>query len=62
MVDINTTLFHHFFEVSVANAVPAVPADALEDYFTLKVAPFEVAHSLLLIPGLNPDTFNLYIS
>jgi hypothetical protein len=54
VVDIDASLFHHFFKIAVADAVLAIPADALQDYLALKVPPFEVAHSLLLNSRLNP--------
>lgn len=44
MVHLDTALCHHFFEVAVANAVLAIPADTLEDNLTLEMAPFEVVH------------------
>ena len=44
MVDIDATLFHHLFEVSVTDAVLAIPADTLEDNLTLEMSPFEVVH------------------
>ena len=48
VVHLYTALCHNLFEVTVANAVLAIPADTLEDNLTLKVAPFEVIHGSVL--------------
>lgn len=56
VVDIDTALFHHLFEIAIADGVPAILTNALENYLALEVTPFEVAHSLVLWPRLNPKT------
>jgi hypothetical protein len=48
VVDVDASFFHHLFEITIADAILAVPADALENDLALEVAPFEVVHSFIL--------------
>ena len=44
MVDRHAALFHHFFQVPVAQRVCYVPANADQDHIDRKAHPFEVEH------------------
>jgi hypothetical protein len=44
MVDLDAALFHHFLELPIADRIGHTPADALQDYLTLKMAAFELNH------------------
>src|ERR1035438_4998510 len=44
MVDLDAALFHHFLELPIADRIGHIPADAPQDYLTLKIAAFELNH------------------
>ena len=44
MVDRHAALFHHLFQVSVAQRVGRIPADANQDHVDRKAHSFEVEH------------------
>src|ERR1035438_9863215 len=44
MVDLDAALFHHFLELPIADRIGHIPADAPQDYLTLKMAAFELNH------------------
>ena len=44
MVNLDAALFHHFLELSIADWIGHIPADAPEDHVTFKMAALELDH------------------
>jgi hypothetical protein len=44
MVNLDAALFHHFLELSIADWIGHIPADASEDHVTFKMAALELDH------------------
>src|SRR5580698_11248749 len=57
VIQINATLFHHLFQVAIANPVFAIPPHRPEDNLAHKMPPFEIiTHLGCLSPWIDPLT------
>ena len=52
MVDFDAALFQHFLELSIADRIGHIPADAPQDHVTFKMAAFELDYR-----SVSPDLF-----
>ena len=44
MVNFDAALFHHFFELPIADRIRHIPTDAPQDHVTFKMAALELDH------------------
>jgi hypothetical protein len=44
MVDFDTSLIHHFLELTIAHRIRHIPADAPQDHVAFKMAALEINH------------------
>jgi hypothetical protein len=59
MIDVQATLQHHFFEISIAERIAQIPANTEQDNVSLEVAPFE---RVLVIVAHEEIFFSLFSS
>ncbi|GGO55348.1 hypothetical protein GCM10011315_17590 [Roseovarius pacificus] len=55
MIDTHTALRHHGFQITIAEAIPTVPANSPKHDFTREMPPFEIVHSLILALKTDPN-------
>src|ERR1700744_3306474 len=54
VIEMNATLFHHLFQIAIADAVFAIPTHCPENDLSHKVPPFEItAHLVCASPGMD---------
>jgi hypothetical protein len=54
VIQINATLFHHLFQIAIADAVFAIPPHRAQDNLAHKMPPFEItAHPVCLSPEID---------
>src|ERR1700743_2830753 len=54
VIEMNTTLFHHLFQIAIADAVFAIPTHCPENDLSHEVPPFEIAaHLIYPSPGMD---------
>jgi hypothetical protein len=47
MVNLDAALFHHFFELPIADRIRQIPTDAPQDHVTFKMAALEFNHRIV---------------
>src|SRR5580698_2702877 len=54
VIEMNATLFHHLFQIAIADAVFAIPTHCPENDLSHTVPPFEIAaHLIYASPGMD---------